>query len=198
MAVPAAALVAGRAATSSRRSIGVTLTALLSLVVAVLGPLVAVVVLAALGVASTVGANAAGAWGLPIQPGEFSISDAFGLREMLCTDAGCTGKFHKGQDFGAACGTPVLAVGAGIVSDLGSGGGWGNSVYIDHGDGTTTQYNHLTSINVPAGAAVVAGTQVGTVGETGISFGCHLDLMVITPDGLMDPMVFLRSKGIQI
>ena len=71
MAVPAAALVAGRAATSSRRSIGVTLTALLSLVVAVLGPLVAVVVLAALGVASTVGANAAGAWGLPIQPGEF-------------------------------------------------------------------------------------------------------------------------------
>lgn len=90
---------------------------------------------------------------------------------------------HQGIDIGAPRGTPVFASKDGVTSgvesscvvgDIRCGGGYGNRVYIDHPDGSQTRYAHLTTVNVGDGQQVIQGQQIGTVGNTGHSFGDHL------------------------
>ena len=83
---------------------------------------------------------------------------------------------HTGVDVGAWTGAPVKASDGGYVA-LATGGwnaGYGNHVIIDHGNGFITLYAHLNSIYVKQGESVVAGQQIGSVGNTGNSTGPHL------------------------
>lgn len=86
-------------------------------------------------------------------------------------------RLHSGQDYGAACGTPVYAAASGRIVSAGVAGGYGNQLVIDHGvkRGTslTTSYNHLSSFAV-TGGSVSRGQLIGRVGTTGLSTGCHL------------------------
>ncbi|GAA3559862.1 hypothetical protein GCM10022197_14190 [Microlunatus spumicola] len=104
-------------------------------------------------------------------------------------------KLHDGTDFGAACGTPIRAAYAGRVSRRISSVGYGNRLFVDHGqvDGhhVVTAYNHAVRYVVGPGAHVSRGQVVGYVGRTGFATGCHLHLMVWLDDRMVDPMTWL-------
>jgi hypothetical protein len=89
-----------------------------------------------------------------------------------------TRKFHTGLDLSAKTGTPVCAAGSGMVAKAGMTKGYGNLIIIDHGDGLTTRYAHLSKINVKEGNEVEGGQLIGKVGSTGQSTGPHLHFEV--------------------
>ena len=81
---------------------------------------------------------------------------------------------HKGQDISAPMGTPVKAAADGSVVIAGWQKGYGWVVYIDHGNGISTRYGHLSRIDVTLGQMLKQGEQLGLVGSTGRSTGPHL------------------------
>lgn len=85
-------------------------------------------------------------------------------------------RMHAGIDFGAAYGTPIHAVAAGVVTFAGRHGGHGNFVRLKHAGGIGTGYGHMSRIAVHNGERVKAGEVIGYVGSTGLSTGPHLHL----------------------
>jgi murein DD-endopeptidase MepM/ murein hydrolase activator NlpD len=81
---------------------------------------------------------------------------------------------HKGVDYGAPSGTPVRAVGDGVVEFAGWQNGYGNVVEIRHSNDRATVYAHLSRIDVRRGQRVDQGAHVGAVGATGWATGPHL------------------------
>ena len=81
---------------------------------------------------------------------------------------------HNGTDYGAPTGTPVRAVGDGVINYSGRKGGYGNYVSINHAGPYETHYAHLNSINVRNGQRIRQGDIIGTVGSTGLATGPHL------------------------
>lgn len=82
--------------------------------------------------------------------------------------------FHTGVDISAPRGTPVPAAHAGKVLFAGWYGGYGKLVILDHGDGVSTLYGHLSRISVRTGQSVSRRQVIGHVGSTGYSTGPHL------------------------
>ncbi|MDJ0314474.1 M23 family metallopeptidase [Arthrobacter sp. H35-D1] len=121
---------------------------------------------------------------------EMVTSSPFGGRINPIT--GQMGEQHTGQDFAIACGNLVFSAAGGTVSFAGwhSYGG-GNRVVVDHGNGLSTSYNHMSEISVKVGQKVDRGTQVGLSGTTGASTGCHLHFEVIVDDETVDPIDWL-------
>ncbi len=87
-------------------------------------------------------------------------------------------KKHDGLDLAAPKGTPVRSAGNGKVIYAGVKGGYGNTVIIQHANGTQTLYAHLSKINVQQGSNVSGSTYIGAVGSTGRSTGPHLHFEV--------------------
>ena len=90
--------------------------------------------------------------------------------------------YHPGVDIAADAGTPVCASARGIVSlvrETHRGTVYGRRVFIDHPDGKQTRYNHLDTIAVEQHQAVQRGQRIGTVGNTGLSTGPHLDYEIV-------------------
>ena len=85
---------------------------------------------------------------------------------------------HLGIDYGAPIGTPVQTIGEGKVVFAGPKGGDGNLVKVQHSNGYTTYYMHLSRILVRNGAHVAQGQTVGLVGMTGLATGPHLDFRI--------------------
>jgi murein DD-endopeptidase MepM/ murein hydrolase activator NlpD len=104
-------------------------------------------------------------------------------------------KLHDGTDFGAACGTPIRAPYAGVVTRAYFSPAYGNRLFLSHGsvDGTrvVTGFNHATRYLVMPGQRVRRGQMIGMVGSTGLSTGCHLHLMVWLNGRLSNPMSWL-------
>jgi len=96
-------------------------------------------------------------------------------------------KAHMGVDYGAPIGTPVWAVGDGVVRQAGWNGGCGNSVTIRHRNGLETLYCHLSSVAVSAGRGVSQKQVIGAVGSTGLSTGPHLHYAVLRGGAYMNP-----------
>jgi len=94
-----------------------------------------------------------------------------------------TSEFHPGVDFGASCGTPILAAASGTVTYAGWNGGYGNYTSINHGviggNYYTTGYGHQSKILVSVGQHVSRGQVIGLVGTTGLSTGCHVHFNVL-------------------
>lgn len=85
---------------------------------------------------------------------------------------------HHGVDYAAPAGTPVYAIGQGVVTRKGfQGGGAGNFLYIKHNSTYTTAYMHLQKFapGIREGSKVSQGELIGYVGSTGLSTGAHLD-----------------------
>jgi murein DD-endopeptidase MepM/ murein hydrolase activator NlpD len=100
---------------------------------------------------------------------------------------------HGGIDIGAWTGAPVKAADGGYVA-VATGGwnaGYGNHVIIDHGNGFVTLYAHLNSIYVKPGESVVAGQQIGSVGNTGNSTGPHLHFEIRYQGVPRNPLSYL-------
>jgi len=102
---------------------------------------------------------------------------------------------HDGTDFGAACGTPILAAVGGTVVATYYNAGYGNRVIVDNGFhrgvGLGTAYNHLSSDSTFVGERVERGEVIGYAGTTGFSTGCHLHFMVFENGATVDPMNWL-------
>ncbi|MGW0699818.1 M23 family metallopeptidase [Streptomyces sp. NPDC002867] len=109
--------------------------------------------------------------------------------------------YHTGVDFIAGSGTSVKSVGPGTVVSAGWSGSYGNEVVIQHGDGTYSQYAHLSSLSVSSGQSVAGGEQIGLSGSTGNSTGPHLHFEIRTSPSYgsdIDPLAYLRQHGVSI
>jgi murein DD-endopeptidase MepM/ murein hydrolase activator NlpD len=100
---------------------------------------------------------------------------------------------HTGLDFRAATGDPVRATANGKVSSSGWMGGYGRMVEVDHGNGLSTRYGHLSEIHVKVGDVVKIGQVIGAVGSTGRSTGPHLHYETRIDGDAVDPQKFLRA-----
>lgn len=106
---------------------------------------------------------------------------------------GSSTEFHKGQDIAAPMGTPVSATADGTIIIAGWQRGYGWVVYIDHGNGITTRYGHLSRIDVELGQTIRRGEQLGLVGSTGRSTGPHLHYEVRINGQPVSPLLYLPS-----
>ncbi len=85
-----------------------------------------------------------------------------------------TVRAHRGVDYAAPSGTPIMAASNGRVVSAGWQGGYGRAVVIDHGQGYTTLYGHMSRMVATKGARVRQGEIIGYVGMTGLASGPHL------------------------
>ena len=122
--------------------------------------------------------------------GEVEFTSGFGVRSdpFLGRPA-----MHTGLDFRAAMGDPVRATANGKVVSSGWAGGYGRMVEIDHGNGLSTRYGHLSQINVKVGDLIKIGQVIGEVGSTGRSTGPHLHYETRIDGDAVDPQKFLRA-----
>lgn len=102
---------------------------------------------------------------------------------------------HKGIDFHARVGDPVMAVADGVVRFSGVKGGYGNVVDVDHGNGYVTRYAHNSRLRVREGDLVRAGQEVAKAGSTGRSTGAHVHFEVWKDGRVMNPRKFLGQGG---
>lgn len=116
----------------------------------------------------------------PAPAPERAVTSGFGPRADPFDQAV---RFHRGVDVGAPRGAPIHAVEAGVVTQAGPRGGYGNAVEVRHADGTSTLYAHAEQIHVAAGDEVAAGAPLATVGDTGRATGPHLHFERRHPDG---------------
>lgn len=103
--------------------------------------------------------------------------------------------FHKGIDFEANVGDPVLAVADGVVSFAGVRSGYGNVIEIDHGNGYVTRYAHNSRLERTVGDLVRGGQEIAKAGSTGRSTGAHVHLEVWQDGRVINPRQFLASAS---
>jgi murein DD-endopeptidase MepM/ murein hydrolase activator NlpD len=92
-------------------------------------------------------------------------------------------RFHRGVDLAAVYGQDVQAARAGRVVFSGVQGGYGNTVVLEHADGTRSRYAHLSALLVTAGTDVGTGAPVGRAGHSGRATGTHVHFEITGPDG---------------
>ncbi len=124
------------------------------------------------------------------------ITQPFGCTDLLGEpyDPSCPSRhFHTGIDIGADYGTSVDAADSGVVSyvNQGWGGGYGNFVLLNHGNGYATLYAHLSAIWVGTGQAVHRGQGIGAEGSTGYSTGPHLHFEIRLNGAYQNPLSYL-------
>jgi murein DD-endopeptidase MepM/ murein hydrolase activator NlpD len=100
---------------------------------------------------------------------------------------------HAGVDFRQKTGSDVKATGAGVVIHSGVAGGYGIMIEIDHGNGITTRYGHLSKVLVKEGDKIDVGDLIALSGSTGRSTGPHLHYEVRRDGAAVDPMRFLNA-----
>lgn len=122
--------------------------------------------------------------------GPVEFSSGFGVRTdpFLGRPA-----MHTGLDFRASTGEPARVTANGRVVKAGWHGGYGRMVEVDHGNGLTTRYGHLSAIRVKIGETVRIGQTIGDVGSTGRSTGPHLHYETRINGDAVDPQRFLRA-----
>lgn len=125
-------------------------------------------------------------------PVEFSrVTSGFAMRLHPILN---TWKQHKGVDFGAPTGTPIHAVGDGVVETAGWQNGYGNVVEIRHGSGRSTLYAHMSRIDVKKGQKIEQGGTIGAVGQTGWATGPHLHFEVKLNGEQTDPLLLAKAS----
>lgn len=131
---------------------------------------------------------------LPLKSLEFQVpargrlSSVFGLRRFFNDEPR---QPHSGIDIAGPVGTPVAAPLAGTVAEIGEYFFNGKTVFIDHGQGLVSMFNHLSRVTVERGARVERGAKIGEIGMTGRVTGPHLHWTVILNNSRVDPTLFL-------
>ncbi|MFD3676890.1 peptidoglycan DD-metalloendopeptidase family protein [Streptomyces sp. NPDC058613] len=141
-------------------------------------------------------------WQWPLKEGSYTIGTKYHQNGPSWSLG-----YHTGLDLRADSGTPIYAPADGKVIKVSSGGSYGNETHIEHANGVVTLYAHQTKAMVSQGASVKRGDQIGTVGNTGNSFGPHLHWEVRLPGvdnpfvpgqdngpGMVDPQGWLQGK----
>lgn len=104
---------------------------------------------------------------------------------------------HKGTDFKAPSGTEVYAMNRGVVRLAKKLTVYGNTVVIDHGNGISTLYMHLSTISpkLAPGTLVTKGQRLGKSGQTGYALGAHLHVSIKVFGVSIDPLMFMNAFG---
>jgi murein DD-endopeptidase MepM/ murein hydrolase activator NlpD len=102
-----------------------------------------------------------------------------------------TRRLHTGLDIGGSTGAPIVAAKGGEVIWAERRGGYGHAVIVDHGDGITSLYAHMSSYESKKGDFVARGDVVGYIGSTGTSTSPHLHFEVRVNGSPVDPMPYL-------
>jgi len=123
------------------------------------------------------------------RPSDGALTSVYGRR---------WGRLHAGIDLAAGSGSPIRAAAAGTVSSAGTEGGYGRTVRVVHPDGTMTVYAHMSQLLVSTGQRVEAGEQIGQEGSTGRSTGSHLHFEVRVDGAPVDPLAWLRARGVSV
>ena len=97
-------------------------------------------------------------------------------------------RFHRGIDFGASYGSPIVAAADGQVAAAGWAGGYGRQVRLAHGGGIMTTYSHMSRLVVEPGSLVHQGQLIGYVGSSGLSTGPHLHYEVYRNGTPVNPL----------
>jgi len=122
------------------------------------------------------------------------ISSVFGARKHpICGQW----RNHTGTDYAAAMGTPVRAIGDGVVIFAGTKGGYGNMIDIRHRNGMVSRYGHMRNFasGMRPGTRVAMGSTIGYVGMTGWATGPHLHFEIRVNGVAHDPKLALQSRG---
>lgn len=101
--------------------------------------------------------------------------------------------YHKGVDFAAARGTPILATNSGTVILKRNSPSYGLYLIIDHGGGVTSLYAHCSKLLVELGDKVTKGDKIAEVGSTGDSTGNHLHFSMLENGVHVDPMKYIKE-----
>lgn len=132
---------------------------------------------------STGGTASSGSWIVPCS--YVKVSSPFGNREQPTAGASTN---HQGIDLSAPEGTPIYAARTGIITTKTSSKSAGYYITINHGDGYSSVYMHMSRFaNVSVGQAVSAGQVIGYVGSTGISTGNHLHFGIMYNGSYVNP-----------
>jgi len=125
-------------------------------------------------------------------PMEFSrVTSTFGMRMHPFLHAW---KLHEGVDYGAPIGTPIRAVGDGVIDFAGWQNGYGNVVEVRHSIHRSTLYAHMSRIDVKRGQHVEQGQHIGAVGATGWATGPHLHFEVRVDGVQQDPLIMAKAS----
>ncbi|NOZ49806.1 MAG: peptidoglycan DD-metalloendopeptidase family protein [Chloroflexi bacterium] len=130
------------------------------------------------------------AFRFPIGEG-FQRTSPYGTRRSY--NGGPVNSFHSGSDWGAPEGTPITAPAQGIVVLAEPLDVRGGAVILDHGQGVTSSFWHLSQIDVQVGQRLKRGEQIGLVGTTGLSTGAHLHWEVRVGGIAVDPMQWTHT-----
>lgn len=122
------------------------------------------------------------------------LSSGFGMRRHPILGYS---RMHRGTDFAAPTGTPILAAGDGVIVRAGPFSSFGNYIRIRHANGYETAYAHMSRFGrgMRAGARVRQGQVIGYVGTTGRSTGPHLHYEVMLRGRQMNPMTLRVANG---
>ncbi len=132
-------------------------------------------------------------WQLPFQPPRMArITSEYGRAREF--NGEITSR-HLGTDFAGATGAPVAAINRGVVRIVDAFFYGGNVVYVDHGDGVSSAYLHLSQALVTTGDTVERGEVIGRVGATGRVTGPHLHLITRFGNMSLDPISLLHTAG---
>ena len=104
------------------------------------------------------------------------------------------GAFHAGVDISCHYGQPIMAPADGVVTYAGFYSGYGRMIIVDHGNGITTRYGHLSGFAVTEGQSLNKGEVIGYVGMSGRSTGAHLHYEVRIHDTPVNPHKYLRTE----
>ncbi|WLQ42401.1 M23 family metallopeptidase [Streptomyces laculatispora] len=137
-------------------------------------------------------------WETPVS--HYELSASFG------NDGSRWAHKHSGQDFAVPIGTKVEAAHTGTIVKAGPNGGgdgpaYGNAIVIKHGNGTYSQYAHLSQIDVHIGQSVKKGQKIALSGNTGNSSGPHLHFEIRTTanyGSAVNPVNYLHRAGVNV
>jgi murein DD-endopeptidase MepM/ murein hydrolase activator NlpD len=139
-------------------------------------------------------------WNGPMQrPNRGEITSVYGVRRYYNGEF-AQDYYHRGVDYGGATGSPIVAAAAGRVALVGhEKDGFevhGNCVGLNHGQGVTSIYIHMSKVMVQNGDYVQAGQQIGTLGSTGAATGPHLHWGLFVHGKAVDPVPW-RETGFE-
>ena len=125
------------------------------------------------------------------------LSSSFGHRKHPVSGFNA---MHKGVDFAAPRGTPIIAAGSGVIREAGWKGSFGRYIRIRHNATYDTAYAHMTRIapHIRPGSRVKQGEIIGYVGSTGKSTGAHLHYEVLVNNRQVNPMTVRLPTGERI
>lgn len=130
--------------------------------------------------------SSGGSWRVPCS--YKMMSSPFGYRTSPTSGAST---YHQGVDLAADAGTPIYASRGGTVTTATYSSSAGNYVSINHGDGFSSIYMHMTNFIVSAGQSVSQGQCIGYVGSTGISTGNHLHFGIAYNGAYVNPCSYV-------